>query len=97
MRQILVVDNDLAVCQTIQGRLQNDVTKVCCISSLVEALSSYIRQDYCLAILDTQLSDCTYWQTAVFTATSPTGKRREAVCVPAVNGRSSYAMDDPSY
>lgn len=46
MRQILVVDNDLAVCQTIQGRLQNDVTEVCCISSLVEALSSYIRQDY---------------------------------------------------
>lgn len=57
-RQILVVDNDLAICQAIQDRLKNDVTEVCCISSLVEALFSYIQQDYCLVILDTQLSDC---------------------------------------
>lgn len=57
MRQILVVDDDLAAYQAIQDRLQNDITEVSCISSPVEALASYIQQDYCLVILDTQLSN----------------------------------------
>lgn len=52
------MDNDLATCQAIQNKLQNDVTEVCCISSPVEALASYIQQNYCLVILDTQLFEC---------------------------------------
>ena len=55
-RQILVVDNDLATCQAMQSRLQDDITEVCCMSSPVEALASYIQQDYCLVILGAQIS-----------------------------------------
>lgn len=37
--------------------MQNDFTDICCMVSSAEALDSYIKQDYCLVILDTQLSD----------------------------------------
>ena len=37
--------------------MQNDFTDICCMASSAEALDSYIKQDYCLVILDTQLSD----------------------------------------
>ena len=56
-RQILVVDNDLATCQSIREGLRDSLTEVCCITSAVEALTSYMKQDYCLVILDIQLDD----------------------------------------
>lgn len=56
-RQILVVSNDLAVCQELQESFQNNITDTYCMTSSAEALASYIKQDYCLVILDTQLSD----------------------------------------
>lgn len=56
-RQILVVDNDLAICQAIQIGLQDDSTDIRCMASPAEALVSYMKQDYSLAILDVQLSD----------------------------------------
>ena len=56
-KQILVVDNDLATCQSIREGLRDSLTEVCCITSAVEALTSYMKQDYCLVILDIQLDD----------------------------------------
>lgn len=56
-RQILVIENDLAVCQAIHDSMQNDLTDVCCMTSAVEALASFMMQDYCLVILDVHLSD----------------------------------------
>lgn len=56
-RQILVVDNDLAVCQAIQKVLQDTVTDICCMTFSAEALASYLEENYCLVILDAQLSD----------------------------------------
>jgi len=37
--------------------MQDNLTDVCCMTSAVEALASYLKNDYCLIILDTQLSD----------------------------------------
>lgn len=56
-RQILVVDNDPTVCQTIHDSMQDELTNVCCKASAVEALANYIKQEYCLVILEVQLSD----------------------------------------
>lgn len=56
-RQILVVDNDLTICQTIQKGLQDNVTEICCMTSSAEALASYLKENHCLVILDAQLSD----------------------------------------
>ena len=56
-RQILVVDNDLAICQAIQKGLQDNVTEICFMTSSAEALASYLEENYCLVILDVQLSD----------------------------------------
>lgn len=56
-RQILVVANDLSICQEIQKGLQNDCNDVCYVTSSAEALVSYAKQDYFLVILDAQLPD----------------------------------------
>lgn len=50
------MDNDLATCQCIQEGLQDSLTEVCCITSAAEALTSYMRQDYCLVILNMPLT-----------------------------------------
>lgn len=50
------MDNDLATCQSIQEGLQDGLTEVCCITSATEALASYMEQDYCLVILNMQLT-----------------------------------------
>lgn len=55
-RQILVVDNDLAVCQAISNSMKDHVTNVCYMTSAVEALACYMQKDYCLVILDVQLA-----------------------------------------
>lgn len=56
-RQILVIENDLKVCQAIYDSMQNDLTDVCYMTSAIKALASYMTQDYCLVILDVHLSD----------------------------------------
>lgn len=56
-RRVLVVDNDLAICQAILKGLQDNVTNIYCMTSSTEALASYLNENYCLVILDSQLSD----------------------------------------
>lgn len=56
-RQILVVADDLAICQALYDNMQDDFTDVCPITSTVEALVSYLKRDYCLVILDIHLSN----------------------------------------
>lgn len=56
-RQILVVDRDLTAGQAICDSLVDDVTDVCCTASTMEALADYMKNEYCLVILDVQLAD----------------------------------------
>lgn len=56
-RTVLVIANDLTMCHKIYSSIQNDFTDVCYMTSAVEALASYMTQDYCLVIVDVQLSD----------------------------------------
>lgn len=56
-QQILVISKDLIMCAEILKRMQNNLINICCITSAVMALASYIEQDYCLVILDIQYPD----------------------------------------
>lgn len=56
-KQILVVSNNLTMCQEIQDNMQDDHTDVCCPISAVETLANYMGDNYCLVILDIQSSD----------------------------------------
>ena len=53
-RQILVVENDRAICQSIQNRMQNEGIEVFFVSSVAEALKSMLKQEYCLVIISLQ-------------------------------------------
>lgn len=53
-RQILVVNKDLTAGQAICDSLVDDVTDVCCMTSAMEALADYMKNEYCLVILDVQ-------------------------------------------
>lgn len=52
-----MIDNDSATYQAVCDSMQDDLTEVCRMPSSAEALASYIKQDYCLVILDMQLAD----------------------------------------
>ena len=56
-KQILVVDKNLAAGQAICDSLVDDVTDACCIASAMEALADYMKNEYCLVILDVQPTD----------------------------------------
>ena len=56
-RQILVVNKDLTAGQAICDSLVDDVTVVCCMTSAMEALADYMKNEYCLVILDVQPAD----------------------------------------
>ena len=56
-KRILVVENDLAICQEIQEYMQNDLTKVHTIASGKDALANFIKCEYCLVVLDVQIPD----------------------------------------
>ena len=43
-RQILVVENDREICQSIQNRMQNENIEVFCVSSAIEELDSISKQ-----------------------------------------------------
>lgn len=49
--RILVIDDDLAVCRSIQDAMQNDYTDVCCTMSVDEALDAFAAYDYGLIIV----------------------------------------------
>lgn len=51
-KRILVLNEDIAVCEAFQERMQNDHTIVMCVQSVVKALDIFIQQECCLAILD---------------------------------------------
>lgn len=49
--------DDLAICQAIYNKLKSDIVDVCYKTSIVDALVSYMDQEFCLIILDIKLSD----------------------------------------
>ncbi|MCI9557605.1 MAG: response regulator transcription factor [Lawsonibacter sp.] len=51
------MDNDPTICQAIYNSMQDEFTEIQCMTSAMEALASYIENDYCLVILDIQLTD----------------------------------------
>ncbi len=55
-RQILVVDHDLAVCRAIYDGMRDEFTDVCYMTSAVEVLVDYMKQEYSLVILGSQLA-----------------------------------------
>lgn len=55
-RQILIISDDLEFCRPIQLKLDNDTTGVHCASSISEAVSHIMKTEYCLIMLDLQLS-----------------------------------------
>lgn len=52
-----MVDKDLTVGQAICDSLVDDVTDACCMTSVMEALADYMKNEYCLVILDVQPAD----------------------------------------
>lgn len=56
-RKILVVDKNSAVCREISSNMKDDFTDVRCMESAMEALASYMKEEYCLVILDVQSMD----------------------------------------
>ena len=56
-KQILIINNDPVFCQTLQDTLQDDLTDILYMQSSKEALASFMEENYCLVILDIQLSD----------------------------------------
>lgn len=53
----MVVDNDLTICHEIRNSMQDKFIEVHFMTSSAEALASYVKQDYCLVLLDIQLAD----------------------------------------
>lgn len=56
-KQILIINNDLVFCQTLRDTLQDSLTDILYMQSSIEALASFMEENYCLVILDIQLSD----------------------------------------
>ncbi len=56
-RQILVISSDQAFYGPIQSELENDTTEIQCAASLSEALSYITSAEYCLILIDMQVSD----------------------------------------
>lgn len=52
-----MVDKDLTMGQAICDSLLDDVTDTCCMTSAIEALADYMKNEYCLVILDIQSAD----------------------------------------
>ena len=54
-KRILVVNEDIAFCQAFQKQIQNNCIGVVCVQSDLKALDVFIKQEWCLVILDIQL------------------------------------------
>ncbi len=59
-KRILVIADDKSVFRSIRECMENDSTDVCCASSPAEALDNFMKQEYCLVIMDVPLAntDC---------------------------------------
>ena len=55
-RQILIVSDDAGLCLVIQLKLENDTTEVQCASSISTAVGNIMKSEYCLVMLDLQVS-----------------------------------------
>lgn len=56
-RQILVISSNQAFYGPIQSELESDTTEIQCAASLSEALSCITSAEYCLILIDMQVSD----------------------------------------
>lgn len=50
------MSHDPAICQALCNSMQDEFTDICCVTSAVEALASHMKSEYCLIILDAELS-----------------------------------------
>ena len=55
-RRILIVEDDLSICRSMEEHLQNDSTDVCCVTTVADALDIFMTHEYCLVIIDFQVS-----------------------------------------
>ena len=56
-KRILIVEDDLSICCLMEEQLQNDNTDVCCVPASADALGIFMAQEYCLVIMDVQVSE----------------------------------------
>lgn len=56
-KQILLIDDDLPLCRQLRDALQDDTTEVRYFIDTAEALDSFMRQRYCLVIMDSTMED----------------------------------------
>lgn len=56
-KKVLIIDNDLAVCKQIKYSLQNETTEVYYALSVHDGLKRFMKQQYCLVIMDIVLSE----------------------------------------
>lgn len=56
-RQILVISSDQTFYGPIQSEMENDTTEIQCVASLSEALNYITSAEYCLILIDMQVSD----------------------------------------
>ena len=54
-RHILIVSNDLLLCESIQDKLKNDAADIHCVASVSAAINCLTNTEYCLILLDLQL------------------------------------------
>ena len=55
-KAILIINASLAVAQTIKHNLTSPNTEIVCVSSMAEALQTFIKTEFCLIILDAGIS-----------------------------------------
>lgn len=56
-KKVLIIDDDLNVCRQIKYSLQNETTDVYYALSVHDGLKSFMKQQYCLVIMDIVLSE----------------------------------------
>lgn len=47
----------MSICRLMEEQLQNDNTDVCCVPASADALDIFMAQEYCLVIMDVQVSE----------------------------------------
>lgn len=56
-KRVLVIDNDLAICKKIKYSLKSETTDVYYALTVDEGLQEFLKQQYCLVIIDIALSE----------------------------------------
>nr|WP_325182593.1 response regulator transcription factor [uncultured Oscillibacter sp.] len=56
-KRILIVEDDLSICRLMEEQFQNDRTDVFCVPASAGVLDIFMTQEYCLVIMDVQLSE----------------------------------------